>query len=105
MTKIVFVDQSGSVRDVDATEGETLMEAAVAAEVEGILAECGGGCACGTCHVYVDEGQLELVGDADFMERAMLDLAEDPRPNSRLCCQITVEGGMEGLRLTVATSP
>ena len=105
MAQIIFIEQSGIEHPVDAIDGQTAMEAAVEAGVEGILAECGGGCACGTCHVYVDEAQLGLVGEADLMEQAMLNFADATQENSRLSCQITVSEDLDGLRLTVATQP
>ncbi|MEM1111730.1 MAG: 2Fe-2S iron-sulfur cluster-binding protein [Pseudomonadota bacterium] len=103
MTKIIFITETGEEHAVDAADGETAMEAAVTAGIDGILAECGGGCACGTCHVYVDTSQMDVVGEPDLMEKAMLDFAEAAQENSRLSCQITVTDALEGLRLTVAT--
>ena len=102
MTTIIFIDQSGEEHSVDASNGDTAMEAAVNAGIEGIEAECGGGCACGTCHTYVDESQLALVGEANPMEQSMLDLSGNAQSNSRLSCQLVVSEELEGLRLTVA---
>jgi 2Fe-2S ferredoxin len=77
------------------------MEAAIRNAVPGILAECGGACACATCHVYVDEAWKEKTGDPSPMEEDMLDFAFDVRPTSRLSCQIKVSPELEGLTVTV----
>ena len=73
------------------------MENAVRNSVPGIEAECGGACACATCHVYVDDEWTEKVGGPDVMEEDMLDFAYDMRPNSRLSCQIRVTSELDGL--------
>ena len=100
MTKIVFIDYQGVETVVDATNGESVMEAAINNNIEGIVAECGGACACATCHVYVDEAFRELTGEPDDMEQAMLDFTENLQENSRLSCQIEVSDELEGLRVT-----
>ncbi|PSC05199.1 2Fe-2S ferredoxin [Alsobacter soli] len=97
MTKITFVDYEGASRTVDAQDGSTVMENAVRNGVPGIEAECGGACACATCHVYVDEAWTEKVGAPSSMEEDMLDFAYDVRPNSRLSCQIKVRPELDGL--------
>ena len=84
MPKIIFTESNGTVRTVDAEIGSTVMEAAIRNGVPGILAECGGACACATCHVYVDEAFMSLVGDPEPMEEDMLDFAFDVRP-TRAC--------------------
>jgi 2Fe-2S ferredoxin len=100
---ITFVQQDGAEKAVAAEAGESLMEAARAAGVEGILGDCGGGCACATCHVYVDPGWIAVVGAPDDVEEMTLDMASDPRPgSSRLCCQIRARAELEGLRVEVA---
>jgi ferredoxin, 2Fe-2S len=81
----------------DATIGESLMVVAKAHGVDGILGDCGGGCACATCHVYVDEAWREKVGAPTPMEEDMLDFGFDVRPNSRLSCQIKVSDDLDGL--------
>ena len=101
MTLIVFVNQDGTRHEVDAANGTTAMENAVRNDVPGIEAECGGACACATCHVYVDEAFAALVGEPEAMEEDMLDFAFDMRENSRLSCQIKIRGELEGLILTV----
>lgn len=101
MVKINFIDHNGATKTVDAEEGSTVMEAAIRNGVDGILAECGGACACATCHVYVEEDWKEKVGDPSPMEEDMLDFAFDVRPTSRLACQIKVTPELEGLSVNV----
>ena len=97
MPKITFIDKDGGSRTVDAEVGATVMETAISNAVPGIEAECGGACACATCHVYVDEAWREKTGEASAMEQDMLDFAFEVRPNSRLSCQITVKDELDGL--------
>jgi len=100
MPKIIYIDSDGKSRTVDAEVGATVMETAIKNDVPGIEAECGGACACATCHVYVDEAWQEKVGPAAPMEQDMLDFAFDVRPNSRLSCQIKVSDELDGLVVT-----
>ena len=102
MPKISFINTSGNVAEVDAKAGLTLMEVAVDNNIAGIVAECGGACACATCHAYIDEAWLGKLPAMDDMEDAMLDSALDRRPNSRLSCQIEISDDLDGLALTVA---
>ena len=97
MVKITYVDAEGTARTVEAEEGSTVMENAVRNGIPGIEAECGGACACATCHVYVSEEWREAVGEPEPMEEDMLDFAFDVRPNSRLSCQIRVRANLDGL--------
>lgn len=97
MANITFIDAHGVSRTVEGESGSTVMEVAVRNGVPGIEAECGGACACATCHVYVEESWMEKVGPAEPMEEDMLDFAFDVRPNSRLCCQIRVRDDLDGL--------
>ena len=97
MAKIHFVDHSGETRIIDVENGATVMEAAIRNAIPGIEAECGGACACATCHVYVDEAWREKVGGPSAMEESMLDFAEGVEPNSRLSCQIRVNDELDGL--------
>jgi len=101
MTKIIYIDNEGARYEVEAEDGSTVMENAIRNGVPGIEAECGGACACATCHVYVDEAFGELTGDPEPMEEDMLDFAFDVRPNSRLSCQIRVRSDLDGLVVTV----
>jgi 2Fe-2S ferredoxin len=80
------------------------MEAAIKNSIPGIDADCGGACACATCHVYVDEAFMEKVGNPEDMEQSMLDFAENVQSNSRLSCQITVSDDLEGLKVTTPES-
>lgn len=97
MTKISLVAFDGTRFDVDAENGSTVMENAIRNSVPGIEAECGGACACATCHVYVDDQWTEKVGAPAAMEEDMLDFAFDVRPTSRLSCQIKVRDELDGL--------
>lgn len=98
MATVTFVNADGSEEKVVATEGTTLMQVAMDEGIDGIIAECGGGCACATCHCYVDERWVEAVGPANDFEEEMLDgTAADRKPNSRLSCQVTVTEAMDGL--------
>ena len=104
MVKITYTDFEGNSRDVDAKVGESVMEAAVRNNVPGIDADCGGACACATCHVYVDPAFLEKTGDQEAMEQSMLDFADGVQDNSRLSCQIQVSEDLEGLKVTTPES-
>ena len=97
MAKISFVDHTGETRTIDVENGATVMEAAIRNAVPGIEAECGGACACATCHVYVDDAWRAVVGDPSPMEEDMLDFGYDVKPSSRLSCQIKVTAELEGL--------
>lgn len=101
MAKITFTQLDGTEQTVDAENGMTVMEAAIKNMVPGIDADCGGACACATCHVYVDENWLEAAGEREEMEEDMLDFAFDVRDNSRLSCQIKVSDDLDGLKVTV----
>jgi 2Fe-2S ferredoxin len=97
MVKIVFKAHDGTERTVDGDEGATVMETAIANGVPGIDANCGGACSCATCHVYVAEAWLALVGAAGPMENGMLEFVDSVQPNSRLSCQIRVSPELDGL--------
>jgi ferredoxin, 2Fe-2S len=97
MPKITYIDSAGAARTVDGANGSTVMETAVKNSIPGIEAECGGACACATCHVYVDEAWAAKTGKAQPMEDDMLDFAFELKPNSRLSCQIKVSDALDGL--------
>jgi 2Fe-2S ferredoxin len=97
MAKITFIEHSGTAHEVEAKEGLSVMEAAVKNNVPGIDADCGGACACATCHVYVDPAWTDKTGKAEAMEESMLDFAEGVEPNSRLSCQIKITAALDGL--------
>ncbi len=100
MTSITYTDSKGTARTVEAEDGSTVMETAVRHKIPEIVAECGGACACATCHVYIDEAFFEKVGKPSGMEEDMLDFAYDVKPTSRLSCQIKVSPALDGLKLT-----
>jgi 2Fe-2S ferredoxin len=97
MPKITFIDSTGTSRTVEAEVGSTVMEAAIKNGIPGIEAECGGACACATCHVYVADEWQDKTGEPSPMEEDMLDFGFDVRPNSRLSCQIKVSDELDGL--------
>ena len=101
MPRITFIEPGGFRHEIDAPVGVTLMEAARQNGVQGILALCGGACACGTCHVYVDEKWLPRLAAREEMEEGMLESAWEPRGNSRLSCQIHVSADLDGLVVRV----
>lgn len=101
MAKITFIEHGGTEHTVDAETGMTVMEAAIKNSVPGIEAECGGACACATCHVYVDPAWTEKVGKREDMEEDMLDFAFEVEENSRLSCQIKVTDALDGLVVRV----
>ena len=97
MAKITYIEFSGAERTVEVALGQTRMEGAVKNNVPGIDADCGGACACATCHVYVDEAWEAKTGARTDMEQSMLEFAENVESNSRLACQIKVSGDLDGL--------
>lgn len=101
MPRITFIEHNGTEHQVDAASGLSLMRAAVDHGVPGIDADCGGECACATCHVYVAEEWRPAVGEPEPMEEDMLDFAYDVRPGSRLSCQIRVTDALDGLVVEV----
>lgn len=101
MTKLTYIVSDGTRFDVEAENGSTVMENAIRNDVPGIEAECGGACACATCHVYVDEEWSAAVGEPQAMEEDMLDFAYEVQSNSRLSCQIQVTDELDGLVVRV----
>jgi 2Fe-2S ferredoxin len=95
--RIIFIQPDGAEQTVDVAVGWSVMEGAVKNLVPGIDADCGGACACATCHVYVDPGWLAVLPRKSEMEEAMLDFAQVVAPNSRLSCQLRVTSEMDGL--------
>ncbi len=100
MPKIIFVDHGGTAREVETKAGTSIMEAAVQNMIPGIDADCGGACACATCHVYVDEAFMGKLKAKDDMEDSMLDFAEDVQDNSRLSCQILMSDELDGIKVS-----
>jgi 2Fe-2S ferredoxin len=101
MPKVVFVQADGGRREVAAPVGITLMEAARQHGVAGVVAQCGGACACATCHVYVAADWLQRLEPPEDMETGMLETAWEPRAESRLSCQIPLTQALDGLTVTV----
>ncbi len=99
MPTIHFLDSDGATHSVDAAAGLSVMEAAVNNGVPGIAAECGGACACATCHVYISSDAS--LPSADGMETDMLEFAWEPKANSRLSCQIEITDDMDGMTFTI----
>jgi len=97
MARITYIEQGGTRHDVDVPNGLSVMEGAKRFTVPGIDGDCGGACACATCHVYVDEAWRQIVGPPSPMEEDMLDFGYDVRVNSRLSCQIKVTEALDGL--------
>ena len=102
MVNIVYVEPSGDRHSVDVEEGWSLMQGATANGVDGIVGECGGSCACGTCHCYIEESRLADLPAPSAGEIDMLDtVAAELKPTSRLCCQIRASADLEGLVVTL----
>ena len=97
MPKIKYIEHNGKEHDIEVPVGWSVMEGAVKNLVPGIDADCGGACACATCHVYVDPAWIGKLAPKQDMEETMLDFAQDLEPNSRLSCQIKVTPELDGL--------
>jgi 2Fe-2S ferredoxin len=97
MPKITYIEYNGTAHTVDVEDGLSVMEGAVNNGVPGIDADCGGACACATCHVYVDPAWESKTGEKNESEAAMISFANGVEPNSRLSCQIKVTAELDGL--------
>ena len=97
MPKIIYLTPDGTRHEVDVENGYSVMEGAINNNIEGIVAECGGACACATCHGYVDDAWTDKLPQMDEMEDSMLDAAFERKENSRLTCQIEVSDELDGL--------
>ena len=97
MAKVTYIEHDGREHVVEVKNGLSVMEGAIRNNVPGIDADCGGACACATCHVYVDEAWRDKTGEPSAMEESMLDFAEEVQPNSRLSCQIRISDALDGL--------
>jgi 2Fe-2S ferredoxin len=102
MPKIIYITPDGIRHEAEVEKGYSVMEGAINNEIEGIVAECGGACACATCHSYIDEAWLDKLPEMDDMEDSMLDAAFERKSNSRLTCQIEVSEALDGLVVHVA---
>ena len=101
MAKIKYIEHSGKQHEIDVANGLSVMEGAVQNDIPGIDADCGGGMACATCHVYVDENWMQKLPEKDDGEEDMLDMAFEPNKNSRLSCQIIVSDELDGLVVNI----
>jgi len=97
MPTITYIEFNGTPHEVEADNGDTVMSTAIKNMVPGIDADCGGGCSCGTCHVFVDDAWQAVVGEPDQFEEPMLDLNPDRKKGSRLSCQIQINDSLDGL--------
>ena len=103
MAKITYIEHTGKPHTIEVENGLTVMEGAVQNNIPGIDADCGGGMACATCHVYVKEDWFDIVNKKNEGEDDMLDQAFEPKKNSRLSCQITVSDEIDGLIVHLPT--
>ena len=101
MTKIIYNTLDNKVHTVDVQNGLTVMEGAVQNDIPGIDADCGGGMACATCHIYIDDNWIDKLPPKEDGEEDMLDMAFEPKQNSRLSCQLTVSDELEGLVVNI----
>jgi len=102
MPRVIFHGSDGERHELDAPPGHSLMEVAIDNDVTGIVAECGGACACATCHVYIAETWLDKLPAIEDMEDSMLDVVLERRDNSRLSCQIEITAALDGLEVVAA---
>ena len=100
MPKINYLEHGGKKHTIEVANGLTVMEGAIQNNIPGIDADCGGACACATCHVYVDEKWFNKLSKSEEGEQDMLDMAYEPKKNSRLSCQISVSDEIDGLTVT-----
>ena len=100
MPKITYINSSGNSKTIDVANGLSVMEGAIQNNIPGIDADCGGGMACATCHVYVKEEWLNKLDKPEDAEQDMIDMAFEPKKNSRLSCQLIVSEELDGLVVT-----
>ena len=101
MPKITYKDFQGNSKTIEVENGLTVMEGAIQNDIPGIDADCGGGMACATCHVYVKEEWLDKLPKKEDGEEDMLDMAFEPKQNSRLSCQLVVSDDLDGLEVNI----
>ena len=101
MPKITYINSSGVSQTIEVENGLTVMEGAIQKDIPGIDADCGGSMACATCHVYVEEKWLSKLPEAEDAEVDMIDMAFEPKKNSRLSCQIVVSDDLDGLTVNI----
>lgn len=102
MTKITIVNREGEARDIEAEDGLSLMETIRDNSFDELLALCGGCCSCATCHVYVEDSFLPVVGAPSEDEADLLDSSDYRKENSRLSCQIPITDALNGMHVTIA---
>ena len=100
MPKITYKDYQGTSKTIEVENGLTVMEGAIQKDIPGIDADCGGSMACATCHVYVDDKWIDKIPKAEDAEIDMIDMAYEPKKNSRLSCQLIVTNELDGLTVT-----
>jgi len=100
MPKITYKDSQGNSKTIEVENGLTVMEGAIQNDIPGIDADCGGSMACATCHVYVEEKWFNKISKAEEAEVDMIDMALEPKKNSRLSCQLIVSDELDGLTVT-----
>ena len=100
MPKITYIDKDGNSKTIEVEKGLTVMEGAIQNDIPGIDADCGGSMACSTCHVYVEEKWFDKLPKAEDAEVDMIDMAYEPKKNSRLSCQLIVSDELDGLIIT-----
>ena len=100
MPKITYQDNIGNSKTIDVENGLTVMEGAIQNDIPGIDADCGGSMACATCHVYVEEKWFDKLPNPEEPEVDMIDMAFEPKKNSRLSCQLIVSDELDGLKVT-----
>ena len=101
MPKITYIDVKGNSKTIDVENGLSVMEGAIQHDVPGIDADCGGSMACATCHVYVEDSWFNKLPKAEDAENDMIDMAYNPKKNSRLSCQIVVSDELDGLKVNI----
>jgi 2Fe-2S ferredoxin len=97
MARVTYIEQNGTEHSVELNKGISLMEGAVGNMIPGIDGDCGGLCACATCHIYVEADWVDKCGTPEELESNILDFAFDVEANSRLACQIKVDESLDGL--------
>ncbi len=97
MPLVTYIEHDGRTYEIHVESGHTVMQGAVENMIDGIVAECGGSCSCATCHCYVDEAWWGKVGEPDDIEKDMIECTVEPRPTSRLSCQIQMSDELDGL--------
>ena len=102
MPKVIYIDCDGLRHEEEVPAGFTLMEGAYNQQVPGMIAECGGAAACGTCHAYIEAEWLSKLPPVEDLEDSMLYMVEDRRDNSRLCCQVHVTEELDGIEVQIA---